>query len=102
MMLISETEMYDDFILGRFVPPDKFGFIRDLYLMIVNADFTNCLFTSNHASSYLPIRAHLPHEKGKNAQYHRFRSKSERFAFAETGIFTRIVMKEPIFAHQEN
>jgi len=63
LMLIPGTEMYNDYIAGRFVLPDKFGFIRELYLMIAHADFTNCLFTSNHASNYLPIRAQLPQEK---------------------------------------
>ena len=42
---------------GRFVLPDKFGFIRELYLIIANSNFTNCYFTSNHASNYLPIKA---------------------------------------------
>jgi len=63
LMLIPETEMYDEYIAGRFVMPDKFGFIRELYLMIAHSTFTHCLFTSNHASNYLPIRAYLPREK---------------------------------------
>ena len=65
LMLVPETELYEDYLAGRFVLPDKFGFIRELYLMIANSNFTNCYFTSNHASNYLPIKAYLPREKEK-------------------------------------
>ncbi|MEN6421726.1 MAG: radical SAM protein, partial [Smithella sp.] len=66
LMLIPETELYDDYLAGRFVLPDKFGFIRELYLMIEKSNFTDCYFTSNHASNYLSIKARLPREKEKN------------------------------------
>jgi len=66
LMLIPETEMYEDYLAGRFVLPDQFGFIRELYLMIEKSSFTDCYFTSNHASNYLPVKAHLPREKEKN------------------------------------
>ena len=65
VMFVPETELYEDYLAGRFVLPDKFGFIRELYLMIDKSNFTNCFFTSNHASNYLSIRAHLPREKEK-------------------------------------
>ena len=63
LMLVPETPLYDDYMAGRFVLPDKFGFIRELYLIIANSNFTNCYFTSNHASNYLPIKAYLPRQK---------------------------------------
>ena len=63
LMLVPQTELYDDYIAGRFVLPDKIGFIRELYLMIANSNFTDCYFTSNHASNYLPIKARLPGQK---------------------------------------
>lgn len=66
LMLVPETELYEDYLAGRFVMPDKFGFIRELYLMIANSNFTNCYFTSNHAFNYLPVKAYLPREKEKN------------------------------------
>ncbi|MHB8138305.1 MAG: radical SAM protein [Smithellaceae bacterium] len=65
LMLVPQTELYDDYMAGRFVLPDKIGFIRELYLMIANSNFTNCYFTSNHASNYLPIKARLPGQKEK-------------------------------------
>jgi radical SAM superfamily enzyme YgiQ (UPF0313 family) len=65
VMFVPETELYEDYLAGRFVLPDKLGFIRELYLMIDKSNFTNCFFTSNHASNYLSIKAHLPREKEK-------------------------------------
>ncbi|MDI6741282.1 MAG: radical SAM protein [Smithella sp.] len=65
LMLVPETELYEDYQAGRFVLPDKFGFIRELYLMIEKSSFTNCYFTSNHASNYLSVKARLPREKEK-------------------------------------
>jgi radical SAM superfamily enzyme YgiQ (UPF0313 family) len=63
LMLVPQTPLYDDYMAGRFVLPDKFGFIRELYLIIKNSNFTNCYFTSNHASNYLSIKANLPLQK---------------------------------------
>jgi len=63
LMLVPQSPLYNDYMAGKFVLPDQFGFIRELQLIIANANFTNCYFTSNHASNYLPVRAHLPREK---------------------------------------
>jgi radical SAM superfamily enzyme YgiQ (UPF0313 family) len=63
LMLVPQTPLYDDYMSGRFVLPDKIGFIRELYTIIANSDFTDCYFTSNHASNYLPIKARLPGQK---------------------------------------
>ena len=65
LMFVPETELYEDYLAGRFVLPDKFGFIRELYLMIAESNFTNCYFTSNHAFNYLSVKAYLPREKEK-------------------------------------
>ena len=63
VMVVPGTPLHDDYLTGRFVLPDTFGFLRELELMIANSTFTNCFFTANHASNYLPIRARLPREK---------------------------------------
>ncbi|MEE9912559.1 MAG: radical SAM protein [Deltaproteobacteria bacterium] len=65
LMLVPQTPLYEDYRSGRFVLPDKIGFIRELYLMIAHSNFSDCYFTSNHASNYLPIRARLPVRKEK-------------------------------------
>lgn len=63
LMIVPQTPLYNEYISGNFVLPDKFGFLRELYLIIANANFTNCYFTSNHASNYLSVRAQLPQDK---------------------------------------
>lgn len=65
LMIIPGTPLYDDWIAGRFIPPDPFGFLHELVGIIANLQLTDCFFTSNHASNYLPIRARLPIEKEK-------------------------------------
>jgi hypothetical protein len=64
-MVVPGTPLHEDYISGRFVLPDTFGFLRELEIMIAHSDFTNCFFTSNHASNYLAIRARMPEEKEK-------------------------------------
>jgi len=57
--------LYRDHAAGNFMLPDAFGFIEELGIMIANAQLTDCFFTSNHASNYLPLRLRLPEEKDK-------------------------------------
>jgi radical SAM superfamily enzyme YgiQ (UPF0313 family) len=68
VMVVPGTPLHEDYISGRFVLPDTFGFLRELEIMIAHSDFTNCFFTSNHASNYLSIRARMPEEKEKTVR----------------------------------
>ncbi len=64
VMLLPNTELYKDYQAGTFRLPDKFGLLGELKLIVENMDVTGpCLFTSNHASNYLPLRAVLPDQK---------------------------------------
>ncbi|HOD28492.1 MAG TPA: radical SAM protein, partial [Syntrophales bacterium] len=63
VMVVPGTPLYEDQQAGRFQLPDTFGFLTELGTMIACSQFTDCFFTSNHASNYLPIRARLPQEK---------------------------------------
>ena len=63
VMVVPGTPLCDDYRAGRFVLPDTFGFLTELGTMIAQSEFTNCFFTSNHASNYLPLRVKLPEEK---------------------------------------
>jgi hypothetical protein len=66
VMILPETELGRDAALGKFMLPDKMGIIRELRLIIENMHVKrDCFFTSNHASNYLPIRAHFPREQEK-------------------------------------
>lgn len=68
VMVVPGTPLYEDYIGGRFVLPDTFGFLRELEIMIARSDFTDCFFTSNHASNYLPVRARMPQDKDRTVR----------------------------------
>jgi len=63
VMVVPGTPLWESYANGSFRLPDKFGLIAELGAMIEHSDFSNCFFTSNHASNYLPVRAHLPGDK---------------------------------------
>jgi radical SAM superfamily enzyme YgiQ (UPF0313 family) len=63
LMVVPGTSLWEDQQAGRFILPDTFGFLAELGTIVAGADFTDCYFTSNHASNYLPIRARLPRDK---------------------------------------
>jgi radical SAM superfamily enzyme YgiQ (UPF0313 family) len=65
VMLVPGTELHEEYERGAFKLPDPFGLIEELKIMIENSSFTNCVFRSNHASNYLPIKATLPGDKEK-------------------------------------
>ncbi|MDD5722455.1 MAG: radical SAM protein [Syntrophales bacterium] len=65
IMVVPGTPLYEEQVSGKFELPDTFEFLEELGVMVANSNFTNCLFTSNHASNYLPIRARMPQEKDK-------------------------------------
>jgi radical SAM superfamily enzyme YgiQ (UPF0313 family) len=63
LMLVPGTPLHKDFVEGRFQLPDPFGLINELRIMIGESTFTHCVFRSNHASNYLPVKATLPRDK---------------------------------------
>ena len=63
LMLVPGTPLYDEWRAGTFVLPDKRGLLLELKTLLSHITVTDTLFTSNHASNYLPIRVRLPEEK---------------------------------------
>ncbi|MBF0112683.1 MAG: radical SAM protein [Desulfamplus sp.] len=65
LMLIPETPMHRDYQNGDFelITPDEM--LKELGTMIATTHLTDGLFHANHASNYLPIRAHLPKDREK-------------------------------------
>ena len=64
VMILPNTPLFQDYREGKFVLPDKFGLLEELRIILKNMSVRrNCYFTSNHASNYLPIKAHLPEEQ---------------------------------------
>ncbi len=63
IMLTPGTPLHKDWEEGRFTLISPFQALEELKLIIENSDFTNCFFTANHASNYLPIKVRLPEQK---------------------------------------
>ena len=64
LMLIPGTPLHQEAEAGTFQPLDVRELLEELKIMIEHTNMTNGMFTSNHASNYLPIRANLPQDKG--------------------------------------
>jgi len=63
VIVVPGTPLHKDYLQGRFRVPDPFELIRELRVMIGESSFTNCVFRSNHASNYLPVKATLPRDR---------------------------------------
>jgi len=63
IMLVPGTPLHKDWEEGKFEPITPFQSLAELKMIIENANFTDCFFTANHASNYLPIKARLPKQK---------------------------------------
>ena len=63
IMLVPGTPLYKDWKAGKFTLISPFQALEELKLIIENSHFTNCFFTANHASNYLPIKVQLPGQK---------------------------------------
>jgi radical SAM superfamily enzyme YgiQ (UPF0313 family) len=63
LMLIPGTPLYEEYERGEFEMPNKMGMLREMREIIKHMNVTHCLFSSSHASNYLPIRAMFPEEK---------------------------------------
>ncbi len=63
LMVVPGTPLHEELESGRFQVPTPFHLLEELGTIIAHTHFTNCYFTSNHASNYLPIKARLPRDK---------------------------------------
>jgi radical SAM superfamily enzyme YgiQ (UPF0313 family) len=65
ILLVPGTPLHKDWEESKFTLISPFQSLEELRLIIQNADFTNCFFTANHASNYLPIKARLSRQKAE-------------------------------------
>ena len=65
MTLVPGTPMYDDAASGKFSLITPFESLKELLTIVQNANFTNCFFSSMHASNYFSVRGTLPQDKEK-------------------------------------
>lgn len=62
---VPGTPLFEDIEKGKFELITPFQSLEELRIMIANARFTNCFFSSMHASNYLSVRGNLPKEKDR-------------------------------------
>ena len=63
--LVPGTPLYEAGRAGTFTLPTKFEMLRELLTIVENAELSNCRFSSNHASNYLPVRCTMPRDKDR-------------------------------------
>lgn len=63
LMLLPNTEIYEDYCKGKFILPDPTQTLKELKLLIENLDVEQCIFRSNHASNYVPLAGTLSKDK---------------------------------------
>ncbi len=72
LMVPPGTELFKKKAKGQFKEMDSEGILRELKIFIEKIDFPNknahCIFRSNHASNYLPIKGVLEKDKEKILQ----------------------------------
>ena len=63
LMVVPGTPLYQEKQAGRFQLPSPFQLLEELGTIIANSNLSQCYFTANHASNYLPLKARLPRDK---------------------------------------
>jgi radical SAM superfamily enzyme YgiQ (UPF0313 family) len=61
--VLPGTPLFEQQARGEFVLPGKFRMLEELRTIVAELECSNCRFSSNHASNYLPLRGTLPHDK---------------------------------------
>jgi len=65
LTLVPGTPLYQDYKNDYFELITPFESLKELKLIVENSEFTECFFSSMHASNYYAIRGRLPQEKAK-------------------------------------
>jgi len=65
LTLVPGTPLYEQWERNEFHPLSPFQSLEELKLIIENSNFTDCFFSSMHASNYLSVRGRLPRDKEK-------------------------------------
>jgi len=63
LTLVPGTPLYEQWERDEFHPLSPFQSLEELKSIIENSNFTNCFFSSMHASNYLSVRGKLPQDK---------------------------------------
>ena len=63
LTLVPGTPLYEQWERNEFHPLSPFQSLEELKLIVENSVFTNCFFSSMHASNYLSVRGRLPQDR---------------------------------------
>jgi len=63
LTLVPGTPLYEQWQGGEFHPVTPFRSLEELKTIVEKSHFTNCFFSSMHASNYLSVRGRLPQDK---------------------------------------
>ena len=69
LTLVPGTPLYQEWKEGSFALISPFESLKELMIIIENSSFTDCFFSSMHASNYLTVRGRLPEDKGRMISY---------------------------------
>ncbi|MHA1379517.1 MAG: radical SAM protein [Candidatus Helarchaeota archaeon] len=67
LMVIPGTPIHEQIQKGDFIELNSHEFLQELKIMVENLNINEreCIFRTNHASNYLPIKGILPNDKEK-------------------------------------
>jgi radical SAM superfamily enzyme len=65
LTLIPGTQLYSDWKRGEFDLITPMDSLRELKTMVEQARFTQCFFSSMHASNYYAVRGTMPRDRDK-------------------------------------
>lgn len=65
LTFVPGTPLYNQAKNGEFHPISAFRSLEELKVIIENSEFTDCFFSSMHASNYLSVRGRLPRDRQK-------------------------------------
>ena len=63
LTLVPGTPLYEQWERNKFRPLSPFQSLEELKLIIENSSFTDCFFSSMHASNYLSVRGRLSQDR---------------------------------------
>jgi radical SAM superfamily enzyme YgiQ (UPF0313 family) len=63
LTLVPGTPLYQQWEQGKFHSISPFRSLEELRIIIENSSFTDCFFSSMHASNYISVRGKLPQDK---------------------------------------
>jgi radical SAM superfamily enzyme YgiQ (UPF0313 family) len=65
LTLVPGTPLYEEWEGNEFRPLSPFQSLEELKLIIENSRFTDCFFSSMHASNYFSVRGKLPQDRDR-------------------------------------